>query len=353
LIGAATQLPAKILTIPIAAVKNPNLTLLNKRRSIVTHSSKSMSQKVLTAAVLHEPAGFSSAADRNVSTLFKTPSFCEEYLRLYDSLLSTWPTKPDQLDRETSFGITHINVIGPRDAPALLLLPGFGANSTMWFSNIGSLSQHFRVYAIDTIGQPGRSIPFKSLEASTTAEWLLELMDTLSLGKPSLAGVSLGGWIVLDFSIKHPDRVKGIALLDPAASFAPMSFTFFLHSLIPIMIYPTRNGLTRYFKWLTRGKATNSQWGELMIRGILHCKPRSPVRAAPFTDAQLRLCATPTLLLVGEKSVIYDPAKAVKRAETFMPNVRSEIIADASHGLNYEQADLINSRLVSFFEETR
>jgi pimeloyl-ACP methyl ester carboxylesterase len=280
---------------------------------------------------------------------FKAPALCAEYFQLYDSLISLWPEKPAQLDIETSFGITHINVVGPKDAPPLLLLPGFGANSTAWFANIGPLAEHFRVYAIDTNGQPGRSIPSKVLAASTAAEWLVELMDKVPLQKSDMAGISLGGWMALNFAIKHPSKVNRIALLDPAASFAPMSVAFVLHSLIPIMIRPTRNGLIGYFHWLTRGKVTNAQWGELMVQGILNCKPQPPVRATPFTDAQLRGCSVPTLLIVGEQSVIYDPRKAAQRAARFMPHVSTEIIADASHGLNYEQADLVNSRLISFF----
>lgn len=220
----------------------------------------------------------------------------------------------------------------------------------MWFANIGSLSKHFRVYAIDTMGQPGRSVPSKRLTASTTAKWLLGLMDKLSIEKANLAGVSLGGWIILDFAIRHPHRINRIALLDPAASFAPMKFTWILHSLFPIMIFPTRSGLIRYFRWLTRGRVVNAQWGELMVQGILNCKPQPPVRAIPFTDAQLADCLIPTLVLAGEQSVIYDPRKAVMRATKYMPDVTTEIIADASHGLICEQAELVNSDIIAFLE---
>lgn len=221
----------------------------------------------------------------------------------------------------------------------------------MWFANIGSLSKHFRVHAIDTIGQPGRSIPSKPLTASTTAEWLLGLMDKLSIKKANLAGVSLGGWIILDLAIRHPNRTNRIALLGPAASFASMRFTWILHSLFPIMIFPTRNWLIRYFRWLTRGMSVNAQWGELMVQGILNCKPPPPVRARPFTDLQLAGCSIPALVLAGEKSVIYDPKKAVMRATILMPALKTDIIADASHGLVYEQAERVDSDVITFLKE--
>ena len=289
----------------------------------------------------------------DAAILFKTAASREEYLRLYDELIGLWPAKPDQLDVETSFGLTHINAVGSPHAPALLLLPGFGANSTMWFANIGPLSRCFRVFAIDTLGQPGRSVPSKALKASDTSDWLGEVMDRLSLRRAHVAGVSLGGWIALDYAIRQPGRVERVAALDPAASFAPMSATFVLHSFIPIMVRPTRNGLTKYFRWLTKGKATDGRWGELMIQGILGSRSQPPIRATPFTDDRLRGCRAPVLLLVGEKSVIYDPEKAVRRAERFLPQVSAEIVADASHGLCYEQPDRINSRLIEFLRQGR
>ncbi len=287
----------------------------------------------------------------DISTIFKSGVLGEEYLRLYDELLTKWPRNTNRIDVPTSYGLTHINVTGPEKAPVLVLLPGFAANSTMWFANIGTLSQRFRALAVDTIGQPGRSIPSQSVDASTTAAWLKEVLDQLAVSKANIAGVSLGGWIALDFALKHPQRVNRIALLDPAASFARMTTTFMLHSLFPIMIHPTRKGLVRYFRWLTRGKAVNSQWGELMVLGILGCKPQPPIRAVPFTDDQLRSCLIPSKLIVGEKSVIYDPTKAVSRAAKFMPRVSTEVVPEVSHGLLYEQADLVNSRLLSFFGE--
>ncbi len=287
----------------------------------------------------------------NLASSFKSRELSVQYFRLYDELLGKWPAALQQVDVPTSFGSTRLNVVGPGDAPALLLLPGFGANSTMWFANVAPLSREYRVIAVDTLGQPGRSIPSRQLTAETTAAWLKEVLAYQRIDRARMIGVSLGGWIVLDFAVKHPEAVERIALLDPAASFVPMSAAFVLHSLMPIMIHPTRNGLKRYFRWLTRGRSVNKEWGELMIQGILNRRPQPPIRATPFSDEQLRSCDCSALLLVGEHSVIYNPQRAIARAEGLMPNVEAEMVPDASHGLSYEQPDIVNTRLLRFFAE--
>jgi pimeloyl-ACP methyl ester carboxylesterase len=256
----------------------------------------------------------------------------------------------ERLEIGTSFGVTHVNACGPRESPPLILLPGFGANSTMFIRNIEALSRGNRVYGIDTIGQPGRSAPSRGVGASDVHEWLEEVLDALGIGKANMAGVSLGGWIALDFAVRHPERAARVALVDPAASFAPMSLRFLLHSFIPIMIHPTRSGLVRYFRWMTKGGSVDREWGELMILGILSCKTQPPIRATPFSAKQLERCTAPLLLLIGENSVIYNPHRALSRASRLMPGIRAQVIPDASHALLMEQADLVNAHLSAFFE---
>lgn len=284
----------------------------------------------------------------NKISIFKTPELEKQYMGLYETVLVKWNVPTESLDIKTSIGITHINVSGSIENPALILLPGFSTNSTMWFQNIGALSTRFRVYAVDTNGQPGRSISSQKLTASNSADWLAEVLDGLGLEKVNLMGVSLGGWLTLNFAIHQPGRVEQIVLLDPVASLEKVSGTFIRHSFIPIMVHPTRSGLVKYFRWLTRGYEVDPTWGELMIQGILNTSPQPPIRPVPFTDSELRSVKIPVLLLIGERSVIYNPQRAYQRAIQLIPNVQAEIIPGASHALNDEKAESVNARILEF-----
>ena len=184
-----------------------------------------------------------------MNTIFKTPESEKQYFELYENLLARWNVKTEALDLKTSFGITHVNTCESSDGPPLILLPGFGANSTMWFPNIASLSSRFHVYAIDTNGQPGKSTPSRKLTALNSVNWLVEVLNILGLKKTHMMGISLGGWLTLNFALHQPERVERIVLLDPAASLEKVSGAFWRHSFIPIMIHPTRLGLIKYFRW--------------------------------------------------------------------------------------------------------
>jgi pimeloyl-ACP methyl ester carboxylesterase len=83
----------------------------------------------------------------------------KQYMEVSEAVLALWNTPYEALDAPTRFGTTRIHAAGSKANPAMILSPGFGANSTMWFPNIAALSSRFRVYAVDTTGQPGKSLP--------------------------------------------------------------------------------------------------------------------------------------------------------------------------------------------------
>ena len=110
---------------------------------------------------------------------------------------------------ETRFGRTHMLVCGPEDAPALFLLPGVAGCAPLWRRQFAKFSEHFRVYALDVVGQPGRSeANTLSLLNDDLVVWLKDVMDELNLEKANFGGNSVGGWIAMRMGIEARERVK-------------------------------------------------------------------------------------------------------------------------------------------------
>ena len=70
----------------------------------------------------------------------------------YLTILKHWPVPNRQLRVPTREGETFIVACGEDDAPPLLLLHGSMANSAMWMGDVAAWAKHFRVYAVDIIG---------------------------------------------------------------------------------------------------------------------------------------------------------------------------------------------------------
>jgi len=70
----------------------------------------------------------------------------------------------------------------------------------------------------------------------------------------------------------------------------------------------------------------------------------------PLPDEDLKKIKTPTLLLIGDHEILYepDPDQVLKRAEELVENIQTVLIPNASHMVLFEQTELVNSHILSF-----
>jgi pimeloyl-ACP methyl ester carboxylesterase len=79
-------------------------------------------------------------------------------------------------------------------------------NSAMWMGEVTAFARCFRVYCIDMIGEPGLSAPVRpALASDAHAVWLDDVLNHLAVTRVSILGASLGGWLALDYTIRHPE----------------------------------------------------------------------------------------------------------------------------------------------------
>ena len=57
---------------------------------------------------------------------------------------------------------------------------------------------------------------------------------------------------------------------------------------------------------------------------------------------------TPTLLLVGEKELIYNPQKVLDCADRTMPNITTEIVPAGTHMMSWGRFEIINARMIKY-----
>src|SRR5262247_945497 len=102
----------------------------------------------------------------------------------YDALLARWPVPCATLDISSRYGATFVVASGSESAAPLVLIHGAGSNSAMWAGDVGEYSRHYRVYAVDLLGEPGKSAPARpSWDSPAYAEWLGDVLDALKVEK--------------------------------------------------------------------------------------------------------------------------------------------------------------------------
>lgn len=293
------------------------------------------------------------------SSAFKTPEGEAAFLAVYDAVMKRWPVPHDEFEIPTRFGSTHVTASGPKDAPALVLLHGYDATSAMWAPNIADFSQEYRVYALDVMGQPGRSVPSEPIRnANDYAAWLGATLDGLHLDRICLVGQSYGGWLALNFALAAPERVLKLVLLSPGGGFIPMVRQFSLRGMLMVW-FPTRMTVNWFMRWLGFTDPLRTAGAqpvlELMYLGLRHFRvPVETLRVMPvmFPDGQLRAMRVPTLLLIGEHEVICDPASALARARRLFPDVQGELVPQSSHDMCFSQHHIVDTRVLDFLKKS-
>lgn len=283
------------------------------------------------------------------NSMFRTAAGQTRYFAAYDATLALWPASVESLQVPTRFGVTHINACGPAEAPALVLLPGAAISSTMWYPNIAAFSSTYRVYALDIIGDMGKSVRTRPItDPLDFAHWLTDVFDALRLEQAHVAGISLGGFLALKLAHAAPGRVNKLVLLSPA-SLLPLRPQFYLRVAAAILV-PFLSPEKRQTLFL--GVASPNA-----APAIKQLMTPTDFRYQMFfpraeTDEELRQVQAPTLLLLGEQEVIYPPQTALNRANQLIPNIEAVIIPGAGHAVNIDQPELVNHRILGFLDAT-
>ncbi|TNE50531.1 MAG: alpha/beta hydrolase [Deltaproteobacteria bacterium] len=289
---------------------------------------------------------------------FRSEDSKQAYLEAYDALIALAPVTYSSQTVETRFGTTHINICGPATAPPLILLHGGQATSGLWARNVGAFCQDYCVYAIDTIGDFGKSVMVEKIkDIEGYLEWILEVMEALCVEQASFVAMSYGGWITSNLALRCPGVVKKAALISPAATFQKLSWAFLWRAIR--MLLPVRRYTETLYTWSAIPafmedpdyRATMEALIEQAWRGRRHFRSQGFIPPSIMTDEQLQSIEVPLLLLLGDQEKIYDANKAIERAERLVPHIETELISPASHDLIVGQAEAVNRRILQFLSE--
>jgi pimeloyl-ACP methyl ester carboxylesterase len=130
----------------------------------------------------------------------------------------------------------HVRDTGPRDAPAVLLLHGFGASLHTWDAWATVLEADHRVIRFDlpAAGLTGAD-PGGDYSDARSVEVIAALMDALSLPRAHLVGHSMGGRLAWRFAAEQPARVDKLVLVAPDG-FASPGFEYGKAPAVPLAV---------------------------------------------------------------------------------------------------------------------
>lgn len=234
--------------------------------------------------------------------------------------------------------------------PAVILLHGLGANKETWMANIDALSTKHHVYALDQLGFGHSEKPLLDYSIATWVDFLHAFMKSQGISHATLVGNSLGGWIALDFTLRYPEMVDKLILVDSGG----LAFKLPTAILNPSSLAGWRTLLQSAFYDKSR---INDQFVVTVFTQHLHDndgytiqRTLAGLEQALPEDNRLKDVHTPTLIIWGRE----DELIGIELAEKFRAGIAGSklvVLEHCGHVPELEKPAEFNGAVLDFLEK--
>jgi len=233
------------------------------------------------------------------------------------------------------------------EGPVILLSHGYSATSEMWRGQISVLSRRHKLILWDMRGHGRTDYPESPTQysAEKTVEDMAALLDEVGAESAVVGGLSLGGYMSLEFHLAHPERVRALLVIDTGPGFksAEARGRWNTHALGIAKRFETE-GLS-YIQSLSKEMAMSShRAADGLIRagrGMLTQQDDRVINSLPGITV-------PALVIVGANDAAFLNAASYMAAK--IPKATMAVIPDAGHAVNIDQPELFNRVVLTFLE---
>lgn len=283
-------------------------------------------------------------------TIYKSEKGKEEILALYDKQLKRLKGAYSDKWVSTSLGRTHLIETGNSAGIPLLVFHGGNATTAYNLLFCDFLMEDFHIYAVDTIGHPG-----KSAEVSLSArnydygKWASEVISAIGYESISCFGGSFGAGILAKTMCVSPEKIKRAVLYVPsgiknAPAINSMSMMF------PMIMY----WITHEDKWLKKcmipmavsEENVTDDIYETAKLSINHSKVKTGM-PSNVSEKDMKKCKAPTLVMAAEKDCLFPAKGVIPRAKRIIENCTTYLVEGRGHmsSLTEEEKQMITEFL--------
>ncbi len=239
------------------------------------------------------------------------------------------------LQRERHF--IHYEAYGDASKPPLLLIMGLALSSSAWDRLPELLSAHFRVLVFDNVGTGKSARVGRAYRMRDLADDAAAVLEAAGVQSAHVFGISMGGMIAQELALRHPLRVRSLALGCTFASWrrgkAPSWRTKLDLLLLNLgRVSPKIVGrLLVSSEWHARNPGAALEW----LRRAEHTKVRYATAqmlaiARHHTLPRLSQIRAPTLVITGDADRLVPPQNSQVLARS-IPGARLLMLPGAGH----------------------
>lgn len=286
---------------------------------------------------------FCSQADKNteefhIDQMYQNKNSYKIIQETYDKELAKWPTPIKNTFISGRFGKTHLLEWGENKSDTIILIHGLSGNSMQWGADfVSEMSKSFHIISLETIGDNvGKSIPkYWPIERDSLKIWLHETLGKLNIQQANFVGLAMGGWLIQDFAMRYPEKVKSLTVIGAAGSCSP-KFT----NLIKILYNARKKnqkGFEKAYSYLRAKNVPVNKHDVQYFKTVFeNCKPINHF-PRKFKIQEIKMISTPTLIILGSDDCYFNSVKAMKWRLKHTPQNQIEVVNNAGHLMHLDK----------------
>lgn len=284
--------------------------------------------------------------------IYRSEQGRRQSLALYNKQLLELGVPFSDIFVQTTFGKTHIVETGKKEGKPLLVF--HGGNSTTAYNLLMCrfLLKDFHVYAVDTIGHPGKSEEVcLSHRGYAYGRWAGEVIRGLGYNRIACFGGSFGGGILAKLLCVAPEQVEKAVLLVPAGinNAVPVSS---VKMLVPLLQYRATKQKKYLLKTVLYMALSEDVLNETTLDTIKDSFDHVKTKIGMPTNASAKKLAeyrSPVLVIAGEKDCLFPAKKVLDKAERVFSDCKTVELKGCGHLHILPQSEM--DRIVAFLLE--
>lgn len=242
--------------------------------------------------------------------------------------------------------------------PAIVFINGLTMDVNGWYLQVRPFSERHTVLRYDCRGQGQSDKPDTEYSQEMHADDLKNLMNKTGIQKAHVIGISNGGMIAQHFTLKYPEKVGALVLVDTCSYIDTL-----LEIIIKVWIRATEIGGSEFRydvalpaifgeSFIKRSQEVISAMKEISVNN----NPPKPIISLAKgclthnVNARIREIKSPTLIIVGEEDILI-PLKYSKILNEKIEGSRLVVIKDCGHVPPLEKPEEFNNIVVDFLKD--